>query len=431
MDDLDRAGETMLGWARELYPIRRSLTGEGVRETLDFLEKRLPGLRRRSVPSGSEAFDWTVPKEWRFRSARLVHESGKVVVDAEDNFLHVLGYSTGIDTTLSRADLDAHLYSMPDQPDLIPYVTSYYRERWGFCLSHTQRQTLPEGLYHARIDAELVDGQLDYADLVIPGETDREIMFSTYICHPNLANNELSGPVLATRLAQEIASWKTRRYTYRFVFVPETIGALVYLSSEIDALKDRVEAGFVLSCVGDERGYSHVQSPSGDTLADRALSAVLKDRPNAVTYDYTERGSDERQYCAPGVDLPVCGFCRTKYGIYPEYHTSADDFTVVTARGLADAFGTMREMVTALELNGHYRAQIIGEPQLGKRGLYPTISIKGAGDATRLRLNVLGFSDGSRDIFDLARRIKAPVSAVCDEITTLSNAGLLRPLPQG
>lgn len=420
-----KRGEEMLAWAKELFPIRRSLTGPGVRDTLDFIGALLPGLRRRSAKTGTRAFDWTVPREWLFRSGRLEHEGGGFAIDADENFLHVVGYSTGVDKLIDKTALEPHLHSLVNQPDVIPYVTTYYKENWGFCLKHSDRLVMPEGQYHAYIDADLVDGDLDFADLVLPGKSDREILFSTYVCHPNLANNELSGPVLAIALAQELARRPNRRYTYRFVFVPETIGSLVYLSEEIEHLQAKVDAGFVLSCVGDERAFSHVESPSAATLADRALKAALIGRTNVLTFDFLERGSDERQYCAPGVRLPVCGFCRSKYGEYDEYHTSADDFSVVTAQGLAGAYEVMVSVVDALEANDRYRTNVLGEPQLGKRGLYATTSAKGSAQAFRTRLNVLAFADGSLDLFDLSLRLGSPLADVVAEVALLREHELL------
>ena len=422
----DKPGQEMHDFMRHLFPITRSLTGPGTRETLDILKQHLPDLALHEIDSGTEVFDWTVPPEWTIRSARLVGPDGDVVVDMADHNLHVVGYSEPVDMELSLEDLQAHLYSLPDQPEAIPYITSYYNRRWGFCLSDAQRKTLKPGTYRAVIDADLAPGKLNYADLVIKGETDEEVFLSTYVCHPSMANNELSGPAVATWLAKWVAS-APRRYTYRFVFIPETIGSLVYISRHLDHLRSHVKAGFNLSCVGDERVYSFMPSRQGNSLSDRAARHVLNHHaPDHIRYTFLERGSDERQYCAPGVDLPVTSVMRSKYGEYPEYHTSLDDLTLVTPAGLQGTFDAMVKCLRVIEANETWTATMIGEPQLGKRGLYPTVSVPNGARKVRNLMHVLAYSDGTRDLIDLAELIGAEALEVADLVDQLAAHDLLR-----
>ncbi len=297
-------GQSIHELATRLFPICRSLTGPGVRETLRILQESIP-IQIHEVPTGTPVFDWIVPREWTIRDAFIADSSGRRIVDFRLNNLHVVGYSTPIDRRMNLTELNEHLFSLPDQPDAIPYVTSYYKERWGFCLTHRQRLQLKPDVYHVRIDSELKDGSLTYGECIIPGATAKEVFLSTYVCHPSMANNELSGPVVTTFVCRWIQS-QPRFYTYRIVFIPETIGSITYLSRHLDYLRKNVVAGFNVSCVGDERAFSYVSSRYANTLADRVARHVLRSMsPNFITFSYLDRGSDERQYCSPGVDLPL------------------------------------------------------------------------------------------------------------------------------
>lgn len=419
-------GADMHQWATDLFPICRSLTGDGVRSTLRYLQQLLPSLKTFEIPSGTCAFDWEVPREWVIRDAYIADVDGNRLVDFNTNNLHIVGYSTSVDAVLSKAELDEHLYSLPELPHAIPYVTSYYRETWGFCLTHDQRAQLGDGPFRVLIDSEHKVGSLTYGELVIPGDTSDEILLSTYVCHPSMANNELSGPVVTTALARWILGLEDRHYTYRIVMVPETIGSVVYLSLHLRHLQEHLKAGWVLTCIGDDRAYSYLPSASGATFADRVSKKVIsKSNHRFDEYSFLDRGSDERQYCSPGVDLPVVSLMRSKYGTYPEYHTSLDDLSFVTPSGLQGGLDMMKAVVNELESIPRWRSTVLGEPQMGKRGLYPTTSTSTSGHEVYDMMNVLAFCDGNHDTEELASICTISVSKVEEIVNKLFAAGVL------
>ena len=405
-------GNRIYSLCAKLFPICRSITGNGVRETLRILQEIVPEMTIHEVSSGTKVFDWTVPKEWNIRDAWIKNGKGEKILDFQEMNLHVMGYSVPVDREVSLDELLPLIYTQPDQPDAIPYVTSYYRERYGFCMTQNQKDALVDDTYHIYIDSELKDGSLTYGELRIPSTEGNaeEIFLSTYVCHPSMANNELSGPAVTIYLAKNILSQKRRRYNYRIIFIPETIGAITYLSEYLPEMKKNVRAGFNISCVGDDRTYSYVASRYGETLADRAAKNILSFHyPNYKSYSFLQRGSDERQYNAPGVDLPVCAVCRSKYEEYPEYHTSKDNMNLISPSGLQGAYEVYHDIIEALEHNVCYRVKCICEPQLGKRALYPSVSQKGGFGELKGMLDFIAYADGKNDIIDISNQIRVPV----------------------
>lgn len=419
-------GQKIYDIAKEIFPICRSITGDGVRRTLHILKKYYNGMVIKEIPSGTKVFDWNVPKEWNIEDAYIENSAGQKVIDFKKNNLHVMGYSTPVDKYVDLTTLKKFVYTEAEQPEVIPYVTSYYKERFGFCMSENQKNALPEDTYHMVIKSELKDGFLTYGEIVIPGETDQEIFLSTYVCHPSMGNNECSGPALAISLADWISKLEKRKYTYRIIFIPETIGSITYLSENKDYLKEHVIAGFNLSCVGDDNQFSMVESRYGNTLADRVLKNVLGYyAENFKQYSYLKRGSDERQYNAPGIDLPVVSYCRTKYGEYKEYHTSADDMSYISPQGFQGSFDVMTQVIMALEKNKKYCIKVLCEPQLGKRGLYPTVSKKGSYDKVYSMTNFIAYADGTNDLIEISNIIGCPIRELIDVVNLLLKNDLI------
>jgi aminopeptidase-like protein len=425
---VDSQGRSMMDLAGRLFPICRSITGDGVRETLSVLSEVID-LELHSVQSGYEAFDWTVPPEWNIRDAYVKDPAGRRVIDFRESNLHVINYSTPVSTTMTRAELDPHLHTKPDQPDAIPYLTSYYEERWGFCLQHDRLDSLGDGPFEVVIDSSLEPGELNYADAVLPGRSDREILLSTYFCHPSMANNELSGPIVLAYLYELLKPLKLRN-TYRFVYGPETIGAIVYLSKHGDHLKQSVAAGYVATCTGDDGEFYYKRSRRGNSLADRAAEHALVHAAgdHGVTVeDFFPWGSDERQYCSPGFDMPVGSITRSRYGRYPEYHTSLDDLSFISGEGMVGALRMYLRTIQALEMAGPLHSNVpYGEPQLGKRDLYPTLGAQSGSDGSIERMMyLLAYADGEHDAIQVAEKSGFCVWELGPELTQLVDAELL------
>lgn len=422
--NFESCGQFMHRLMAELFPICRSITGNGVRETLNIIRKYIP-LEIIEVPTGTNVFDWVVPREWNIRNAYILDECSRKIIDFKENNLHVVSYSVPVDKNVSLTELQKHLYSLEDQPNAIPYITSYYKEHWGFCITHNQRNSLKEGNYHVVIDSELKNGSLTYGELILPGSSEKEIFLSTYVCHPSMANNELSGPVVTTMLAMWLAS-EPRRHTYRIIFIPETIGSITYLSRNLDHMKQNTVAGFNVTCIGDERAYSFLSSRNGSTLADRvALNILNFKHPGFIHYPFMERGSDERQYCSPGVDLPVVSIMRSKYRTYPEYHTSLDNLSFVTSLGLQGGYTVLQDCIELLERNRTYQATCLGEPQLGRRGLYPSLGTKNLQREVTEILDFLAYADGTNDLIEISNLIQVPAWRLYEVSQKLLAAGLI------
>ena len=418
------AGKQMYDLLKQLFPICRSITGTGVRQTLEIIQKSIP-IKTFEVKSGTKVFDWVIPKEWNIKDAYVLDETGKRIIDFKKNNLHVVGYSIPVKKTVTLSELQEHLYSLPNQPDAIPYVTSYYAPRWGFCIADSLRKKLKNGRYTVVVDSVLVNGSLTYAELIIPGKFKKEVFLSTYVCHPSMANNELSGPVVTTFLAKWMMQ-SSRKYTYRIIFIPETIGSITYLSRNIRVMKKNIIAGFNISCVGDNKAWSYLPTRMGDTYADKiALNILSFKHPDVIKYSYLNRGSDERQYNAPGIELPVCSIMRSKYGTYPEYHTSLDNLEFVSPEGLAGSYDTLKECLLLIEANRKYKIKCLGEPQLGKRGLYPTISTKSSPHEVRSIMNFIAYADGKNNLLDISNKINVPVWELYPIVEKLMKANLL------
>jgi aminopeptidase-like protein len=429
--DAEQAGRRMHRLITELYPICRSISGAGVRETLERIGREIP-LAVEEVPSATDVLDWTVPREWNIRDAYVRDLRGRRVIDFNRCNLHVLGYSVPFSGRVSRQELDRHLFSIPDHPDWIPYRTSYYEEAWGFCVSERQRAALRDPQYDVLIDSSLEDGSLTYGECLLQGESSQEVLISTHVCHPSLCNDNLSGIAVATALAATLAEAR-RRYSYRFLFIPGTIGSIIWLARNEPRVA-RIKHGLVLTCVGDGGRSTYKKSRRGDAEVDRAMTHVL--RQSGQDYEieeFTPWGYDERQYCSPGFNLPVGCLMRTPHGRFPEYHTSADNLDFVRPEALSDSLVKCLSLFDVLERNRIYlNTAPKGEPQLGKRGLYDAIGGQPDTRAAQMAmLWVLNQSDGGNDLLGIAGESSIPFDTVARAAAILREHGLLVEAPAG
>ena len=384
-----------------LWPILRSITGKGVRQSHDILSEIIP-LKHFEIPTGSKVYDWEIPKEWSVNEAYVVDPEGKKILDIKDNNLHLVNYSIPFTGTVGLAELNKHLYSLPDLPDAIPYITSYYKERWGFCISENERQRLSQGDYQVVIDSKLFDGSLTIGEAFLQGESDEEVLISSYSCHPSMANNELSGPLVLAFLYKRLAQIKNRRLSYRFVLLPETIGAIAYLNMRGEHLKEKLTAGYVVTCIGDAGNFTYKRSRQHNSLADKAALHVLATK-NAKVINFSPLGSDERQYCSPAFNLPIGSLMRTMYGEFPEYHTSLDNKEFISFTALQESIDVYFDMLRSLDKNQKYISLYPhGEPRLDKRGLYESIGHSSVPELSTKVLWLLNYSDGEHDLLDIA-----------------------------
>jgi aminopeptidase-like protein len=426
MENLSSIGIKMYSIAERLFPICRSITGEGVRQTLRILQDYLP-LDMHEVPSGANVFDWTIPKEWNIRDAWIKGPDGQKIIDFKTNNLHLLNYSIPIHQEMALEELQKHLFSLPNQPDLIPYRTSYYQENWGFCLTHRQFETLPAGNYEVYIDSTLEEGSLTYGEFFIPGKSSDEILLTAHVCHPSLANDNLSGISLLTALAQWLQA-QQNRYSYRFLFIPGTIGSITWLALN-EARVGNIKHGLVSSLVGDAGGFTYKRSRRGDAEIDQVAAHVLKHSGyDFQVIDFFPYGYDERQFCSPGFNLPVGNLTRSPFGQYPEYHTSGDNLQLIQPKFLAESFDVYQQIISVLEQNDYYlNLNPKCEPQLGKRGLYEAVG--GQSDQKNLQLAmlwVLNFSDGKNTLLDIANRAELPFNLIFKISKVLIDHELLR-----
>ncbi|MEV6831586.1 DUF4910 domain-containing protein [Amycolatopsis sp. NPDC051102] len=419
-----RTGAELHALVERLYPICRSITGDGVRQTLDIIGEHI-ALERHEVPTGTAVLDWTIPQEWNIRDAYVATPSGERVIDFQESNLHVVGYSVPVRQRMPLSELREHLHTLPDQPSWVPYRTSYYAPAWGFCLAQEKLDALPDGDYDVVIDSTLSDGSLTYAEHVVPGRVTDEVIVSCHVCHPSLANDNLAGIAVAISLAQQLARTQPH-YTYRFLFMPGTIGSITWLARNASRI-EKVRHGLVLACAGDPGSLTYKKSRRDDAEIDRVMQHVLRSREHRVV-DFSPYGYDERQFCSPGFNLGVGSLTRTPYAGYPEYHTSADNPGFVSPAAMEDTLGALRDAFGVLDRNRRYvNLSPYGEPQLGKRGLYD--SLGGRSDAKQAQMAmlwVLNLSDGDHSLLDIAERAGLPFDIVDVAARALHDAGLVK-----
>lgn len=412
----------------ELWPLNRSITGKGFLKSLKIIKSHIKTLKIKKVKSATKVYDWNIPKEWEVTEAWVKDSDGHEIINYKKNNLHLVGYSCPINKKISFNEFNKHLFSLRSQPKAIPYVTSYYKKDWGFCVAYKDRKKfLKNKKYHVFINSKFKKGFLRYGEVLVPGKLKKEIFISTYLCHPSLANNELSGPILATLIVNWLKQ-KKRYYSYRIIFIPETIGSITYISKNLEYLKSNMIAGFNLTCVGDEGNFSYLPSRNENTAADKIIKDTLKkNKIRFKKYNWTDRGSDERQYCSPGVDLPVASLMRSKYGTYKEYHTSLDQFgTVVTSKGLLQSLTIYKKIFIEIEKNYYPKAINKCEPFLSKKNLYPSLSIKNSLNKKTVQIsNILTYSDGSISAKDISKKINTSYNVVLKHLSLLKKNKLV------
>ena len=398
----------LINFAKKLWPLNRSIIGDGTRKTLQLIKQVCPNLKILNYKSGTNVFDWTIPKEWVIHDAFILKPNNQKICDFNKNNLHVVGYSQGVNKLVSLRNLKKRLYSLPNQPDAIPYLTSYYKKTWGFCISENEKKKLTKGKYRVCINSRFINGRMSIGEIYIKGKSNKEIFLSTYVCHPSMANNELSGPVLTTYLSKWILNKKKTKYSYRIVFLPETIGSITYLKHKYKKLKKNVIAGYNISCVGDDRTVSFLPSRKSNSLSDSAALKVLESEDiKYKTYTWNERGSDERQYCHPGIDLPIASVMRSKYGTYPEYHTSLDTIgRVMNKKGISKSLKIYKSIINLIEKTTFPESTVLCEPHLSKRNAYPTLNRQQKKNTGRDLLNVLTWCDGHNPKYEIAKKLK-------------------------
>lgn len=412
----------------KLWPICRSLTGDGLRDSFKIVQELIP-LNLTEVPTGTTVYDWNIPKEWNIKDAYIVTPSGEKICELSKNNLNVVNYSVPVKKSFTFDQLKPHLHTLPELPEAIPYLTSYYKEAWGFCMSHNQFLKLPRsGKYEVIINSRLESGSLTYGDLLLPGQTSEEIIFTSYLCHPSMANNELSGPLVLAFLYQTIIAIPNRKYTYRFILAPETIGHIAYLSKHGNELKEKVIAGYVITCTGIDAPFTYKRSKQQDHLVNILTEYELKQsgQSHSIT-DFSIGGSDERQYCSPGFNLPIGSLMRTPYQQYKEYHTSLDNKDLISFSALNDSVKMYAHLVKAFELNKYYtNTNPFCEPQLGKRGLYTALGgQKSRPNDLSKRLHLLTYADGNTNLLEIAKKLDISILEFENTVEELINAGLL------
>tara|TARA_B000000475_G_scaffold103649_1_gene84098 strand:+ start:10014 stop:11264 length:1251 start_codon:yes stop_codon:yes gene_type:complete len=416
----------MISHIKKLFPVCRSITGVGTLNTLNYFKKINPSLKIISFKSKKKIFDWKVPLEWHIKEAYIKHvKTKKVFASFNKSNLHLVNFSINVNKFLNLTDLKKKIHILEKQPNAIPYVTSYYKKDWGFCLSKNEFQKLPRGKYKVYIDSSHKEGKLNIAHSVLKGKSKKEIFFSSYVCHPSMANNELSGPVLLNEILTYVSKIKNRNFTYRFVLVPETIGSICYINKYRNELKNII-SGFNLSCVGDEKNYSIIKNQNENCLSTQALQSALISKKKVKEYSYLSRGSDERQYCSPLVNIPLTGYCRSKYGTFPEYHTSLDNLNLVTKKGMEQSFSVFKSIIDAFELGLYPKTKIYCEPKLDKINLYPTTSTKNNNKKYAKKiLNLISYSNGKRNIFEISKILKINIHEINSLIRLCKNNNYL------